>query len=126
MSVGGFSAALGVVEVAIAILIAAPALAPGVRPRQRPGGRNVPDDLELPRNRAGRLGAECRRLPRPLGAPGAVPHQGPGPARDFAPVARRGLESEPASPTLAGRSAGSSEHVAGWGRAFFVARKFDR
>src|SRR5262249_52336267 len=45
---------------------------------------------------AGRLGAECRWLPHPLRAPGAVPHQGPGPVRDCALDARRGLEGQPA------------------------------
>src|SRR5262249_49883649 len=71
-----------------------PVLAPGFRPRERPGGRDVPHDPELPGHDAGCLGVECRRLPRPLGTPGAVPHQGPGPARDFDLVARRGLEGE--------------------------------
>jgi CheY-like chemotaxis protein len=45
---------------------------------------------------AGRLGAECRRFPRPVGNPGTVPHQGLGPARDCALVARIGLAGEPA------------------------------
>jgi reactive chlorine resistance protein C len=69
LSVQGFSAVLGVVEVAIALLIAARPLSPRV------------------------LGVECRRLPRPVGVPGAVPHQGPGPGRDFALDVWRGLES---------------------------------
>src|SRR5215471_9268787 len=47
MSVRGFSALLGVVEITIAILIAAPVLASGFRPRQRPIGRDVPHDPEL-------------------------------------------------------------------------------
>src|SRR3954453_21797641 len=46
ISVPGFSATLGVVEVTIALLIAARPFSP----RQRPGGRDVPHDPELPRH----------------------------------------------------------------------------
>jgi Protein of unknown function, DUF417 len=94
LSVQGFSAVLGRRRGRHrAAHCRAAALASGFRPRQRLGGRDVPHDLELPRHDAGRLGAECRRLPRPLGVPGADPHQGSGPTRDFALDARRGLES---------------------------------
>src|SRR5262249_30597771 len=72
----------------------APALASGMRARERPGRWDVRDNPELPHHHAGRLGAECRRLPRPLGETGAVPDQGPRPARDRALVARRVLEGE--------------------------------
>ena len=103
MSVRGFSAMLGVVEVAIALLIAARPFSPRASALgQRPGGRDVPHDPELPRHDAGRLGAESRRLPRPVGGPGAVPHQGPGPARDFALDAWRGLASERAKGMMRG------------------------
>ena len=93
MSVRGFSAVLGVVEVAIALLIAARPFSP----RASALGSALAvgmflTTLSFLSHDAGRLGAESRRLPRPVGAPGAVPHQGPGPARDFALVARRGLE----------------------------------
>src|SRR6516225_7672409 len=71
-----------------------PVLASGFRPRERPGGGDVPHDPELPHHDARRLGAKSRWLPRPLRAPGAVPHQGSGPTRDFPLDARRGLEGE--------------------------------
>ena len=65
-----------------------------IRPRQRLGRRDVSHDLEFPLHHTGCLGTEPRRLPRPLGKAGAVPHQGPGPARDFALVVRRSLTRE--------------------------------
>ena len=74
----------------------------GFRAGQRPGGGDVPHDPELPRHDAGRLGAESRWLPRPVGGPGAVPHQGSGPTRDFALDAWRGLASERAKGMMRG------------------------
>ena len=94
ISVPGFSAMLGVVEVIIALSSPLARSHLGFPPRERLGGGDVPHDPELPRHDAGRLGAESRWLPRPVGGPGAVPHQGSGPARDFALDAWRGLESE--------------------------------
>src|SRR5262249_48978775 len=74
-----------------------PVLASGFRPRERPGGRDVPHDPEFPRHHTGSLGVESGRLPRAVGDPGAVPHQGPSPARDFALVARRRLAGQRAN-----------------------------
>jgi len=89
MSVQGFSALLGVVEVAIAILIAARPFAP----RAAALGSALAVGMFLttlsfmvttPGAWESSLGGGCRRLSRPLVGPGAVPPQGPGPARDFA------------------------------------------
>lgn len=71
----GFSAILGVVEIAVAILIALPTLAMGLSHWQRVGGRNVRHDSELPDHDAGRVGTKCRRLPGSFGAAGSIPHQ---------------------------------------------------
>lgn len=94
LSVQGFSAVLGIVEVAIALLIAVRPLSPRVSALGSALAVGMfLTTLSFLVTTPGRLAVECRRLPRPVGAPGAVPHQGSGPARDFALDVWRGLES---------------------------------
>ena len=103
MSVRGFSAVLGVVEVAIALLIAARPF----WPRASALGSALAVGMFLTTlsflvTTPGVWEPSARRLPRPLGIPGAGPHQGPGPARDFALDAWRGLASERAKGMMRG------------------------
>ena len=93
MSVGGFSALLGVVEIAIGLLIALRPVWPlGSAVGQRARGGDVPDDAQLPDHHA-RLGAEPGRLPGPVGHARAVPAQGRRPVGRGAVHGRRGVGS---------------------------------
>ena len=76
MSVGGFSAFLGVVEIAIGLLIAVrPVWAMGSAVGSGSGLGHVPDDAELPAHHA-RLGTESGRIPGLISDAWAIPAQG--------------------------------------------------
>jgi uncharacterized membrane protein YkgB len=95
MSHRGFSALLGVVELTVAILIAARPFSP----RASVVGSALAVGMFLTTlsfllTTPGVWAAEAGGFPALSGGPGTVPHQGPGPARDRALVARRSLEGQ--------------------------------